>query len=98
VPHRILLTYCALFLFVTAVATATIFVAATNRSQRDIDAHNRGSGYAWELFGSGFAALLTLVWFLPALGLNRLLLALLVLTAFGLLGSSFTPAARPQES
>lgn len=98
VPYEVLLLYCSLVLLATAVATGALFVAATNRRQQDLDSHNRGSGYAWELLGSGFAALLTLIWFLPALGFVKLLLALVILMLLTGFGSFLTPATRPQES
>lgn len=87
VPLPIYLPYCALVLLVTAIATGTVFVAATNRQQLGHNSVHRGGGYAIELLGSGSAALLALTLLLPALGLSNLLLGLLILTLLGLVGS-----------
>jgi spermidine synthase len=82
----------ACFLFVTAVATATLFVGATNRYYGDMLAANRGTGYAWELIGSSVGALLTLTLLLPTIGLTWLLIGLILVLALGFAGAVITGA------
>jgi spermidine synthase len=84
------LYFHACFLFVTAVATATLFVGATNRFYGDTLAGNRGTGYAWELIGSSVGALFTLTLLLPAIGLTGLLLGLIITVILGFAGAVIT--------
>ena len=93
--HRIadqaLIFYHALFLFSTAVATGTLFVAATRRYYFGKASANRGLGYAIELVGSSVGALFAITILLPILGLPWLLGAIvifLVITLVGVLISS----------
>ena len=82
-----LLYFHSCFLFVTAAATATLFVGATNRYyQAGINA-NRGVGYAWELAGSALGALLTLTILLPVIGLTWLMISLMGLIVLALAGA-----------
>lgn len=87
---RALLIFHALFLFVVAIATGTLFVGATNRYYSDTVSANRGLGYGWELLGSSLGALLTMTILLPLIGLTWLLLSLAGLVATALLGAFFT--------
>ncbi len=86
------LYFHACFLFVTAVATATLFVGATNRYYGDLLAANRGTGYAWELVGSSIGALFTLTLLLPAIGLTWILIGLIVTVLLGFAGGAITAA------
>jgi MFS family permease len=82
-----LLLFHTLFLFVVAIATGTLFVAATNRYYADDRRANRGTGYAWELFGSSLGALFTMTILLPVIGLAWLMLSLAGLLALALIGA-----------
>lgn len=86
------LYFHACFLFVAAVATATLFVGATNRYYGEMLAANRGTGYAWELVGSSVGALFTLTLLLPIIGLTGLLTGLILLLALGFAGAFITGA------
>jgi hypothetical protein len=79
IDPRLALVYHALFLLVTALATGSLFVAATRKCYRQDSRLNRGSGYAMELGGSAVGALLTTAILLPVIGLNWLLAGLVVL-------------------
>ena len=82
-----LLIFHALFLFVVAVATGTLFVGATNLYYRDSHETNRGLGYAWELAGSALGALLTMTVLLPIIGLTWLLISLAAVIVLALVGA-----------
>jgi hypothetical protein len=90
-PHGLLLVFHSLFLFTIALATGTLFVGATNRyyppSVYRGDAANRGTGYGWELVGSGLGALVTTTLFLPTIGLTWLLWSLVIMVALALAGT-----------
>jgi hypothetical protein len=88
VDPRVLLLYHLCFQFTVALATGTLFVAATSRYYPAGLTANRGAGYAAELTGSAIGALLTVTILLPVLGLQWLLLSIcgvVVLAAAGLL-------------
>ena len=74
-----MLVYHLLFLFVTALATGGLFVAATNRYYYGRSFRTRGLGYAAELAGSAIGALTAITILLPILGLIWLLIAVTVL-------------------
>ena len=79
VDYRLALVYHLLFLLVVALATGTLFVAATRYYYANSSGANRGFGYAAELAGSALGALLTTTVLLPLLGVNWLLVTLVVL-------------------
>jgi hypothetical protein len=86
ISHDALLPYHALFLFVVAIATGTIFVGATNRYYADLPGADRGVGYGWEILGSSLGALVTMTMSLPIIGLTWMLVSvvgLIVLTMAG---------------
>jgi spermidine synthase len=83
-----LLPFHILFLFVVAVATGTLFVAATNRLYGRKLTANRGAGYAWELAGSSLGAFLTMTLLLPLIGLAGLMISLLALLFLALIGAA----------
>jgi len=87
VGSKILLIYYSLFMLVTALATGTLFVGATNRYYNLKVRANRGIGYGWELFGSSIGALLTTTVLLPIIGLTWLLWSLVILLAMTFAGS-----------
>jgi spermidine synthase len=90
VHPRLLLTYYVLFLFAAAVATGSLFVAATHRYYAGEGESNRGLGYAWELIGSSAAALMTTTILLPIIGLTWLLVAVMILLLAAFAGSVLT--------
>jgi len=83
----VLLIYHIGFLFVTALATGGLFVAATNRYYYGRSRRNRGLGYAAELIGSAIGALTATTILLPIIGLSTLLIALSVVTGITLVCS-----------
>jgi hypothetical protein len=85
-----LLPFHALFLFVVAIATGTLFVAATNIYYGDEQQTNRGVGYAWEISGSALGALITMTVLLPLIGLTWLLLSLAGLISLALVGAAIS--------
>ena len=87
---RLLLTYYVLFMFAAAVATGSLFVAATHRYYVREKESNQGLGYAWELVGSSAAALMTTTILLPIIGLTWLLVSVMLLLLVALAGSVFT--------
>jgi spermidine synthase len=82
--YRLALIYHALFLLVAALATGSLFVAATRRYYASDSNENRGFGYAAELVGSAVGALLTTTVLLPVIGVNWLLFALVMVCVLGL--------------
>ena len=90
ISSRFVLPYYALFLFVTALSTGTLFIGATNRYYADNWISNRGAGYGWEILGSSAGALLTTTILLPVIGLSWLLWSLLILTGLTLTGAVIT--------
>lgn len=87
VRPSMLLVYHVLFQFTVAIATGTLFVAATVRYYPDREDRNRGAGYAFELVGSAFGALLTTSVLLPVIGVQWLLLAICGILLLGLAGT-----------
>ncbi len=87
VHPTLLLYYHALFLFTVAVATGSLFVAATERYYHRGAITNRGAGYAGELIGSSLGALIATTVLLPVLGLPWLLISIMILLGVALLGS-----------
>ena len=90
VDPRLALLYHMLFLLTTALATGSLFAAATRRYYANTFFTNRGRGYAVELIGSGLSALLVATVLLPVIGLTWLLAAcvmLLGVTTVGCLAS-----------
>jgi spermidine synthase len=77
------LIYHLLFLFVVALATGSLFVAATRHYYTGFEHRSRGTGYAVELVGSACGALLTNAILLPTLGLNLLLAMLGLVVVMG---------------
>jgi len=99
VPVGLMLPYYLLFLFVSALATGTLFVGATRRYYPwslfiDDPAAGRGTGYGWELLGSAAGALMTTTLLLPLIGLNWLLWSLVALVALTLAGAILTDRVR----
>jgi len=88
VHPQLLLVYHSLFLFVVAVGTGTMFVAATNRYYGLRVSGNRGTGYSVELIGSSLGALVTTTVLLPIIGLTLLLGCVAGLLALALIGSA----------
>jgi hypothetical protein len=85
-----LFVYHMFFQFTVAIATGTLFVAATNRYyQAGLEA-NRGHGYATELVGSAIGALFAMTLILPAIGLQWLLASVGGLLLLALAGSILT--------
>ncbi|MDH3891309.1 MAG: hypothetical protein OEV49_09525 [candidate division Zixibacteria bacterium] len=82
--------YHLLFLFVMALATGSLFVAATRRYYENRPLRNRGIGYAVEVLGSAIGALLTLTLLLPMLGVTGLLVTLELILAVALVGAIIT--------
>ncbi len=87
------LYFHAVFLFVVAVATGALFVAATIRYYACRQNANRGLGYACEVAGSSVGALLTTTIFLPVIGLHWLLASLAGLVILALAGVGLTRKA-----
>ena len=87
VSHDALLPYHALFLFVVAIATGTIFVGATNRYYADLPGADRGIGYGWEILGSSIGALVTMTVSLPVIGLSWMLVSVIGLVVLTLAGA-----------
>jgi spermidine synthase len=87
VSHDALLPYHALFLFVVAIATGTIFVGATNRYYADLPGADRGVGYGWEILGSSIGALVTMTMCLPVIGLTWMLVSVVGLIILALTGT-----------
>ena len=76
IPNWLALVYHLLFLLVVAVATGSLFVAATRLYYVANPDRNRGVGYAWELAGSALGALLATTVLLPVIGLDWLLISI----------------------
>ncbi len=84
------LIYYALFLFTIAVATGSLFVAATDRYYFGRAEANRGAGYALDLIGSSFGALFTVTILLPFIGLQWLLISMIIFIVLTLIGAIIT--------
>jgi len=80
------LLYHAAFLLVVALATGSLFVAATHIYYGDGRSGNRGTGYAVEIAGSSVGALFATTLLLPFIGLGWLLLSLALLIVLSLGG------------
>ncbi|MBN1212871.1 MAG: hypothetical protein JXA92_09870, partial [candidate division Zixibacteria bacterium] len=92
IPSAFLLPYLVVCMFLAAIATGGLFVAATKRYYAVKPERNRGAGYALELTGSALGALLTTTVLLPVLGLHGLILILIILIAMAFGGSLLTGA------
>jgi spermidine synthase len=90
IKPQVFLFYHICFLFVVAVATGSLFVAATNRYYPTTSETNRGTGYACELIGSSFGALFSTTILLPVIGLWWLLASLIMLLAVAFGGAFLT--------
>lgn len=84
------LGYHLLFLFVVALATGSLFVAATRRYYENRPLCNRGAGYAVEVLGSAIGALLTLTLLLPMLGIAWVLVVLELILTVAFVGAIIT--------
>ena len=73
-----------------ALATGSLFVAATRRYYEDRLLCNRGVGYAVEVLGSAIGALLTLTLLLPMLGITWLLVVLELALVIAFAGAVIT--------
>ncbi|MCX6827429.1 MAG: hypothetical protein NTV06_09250 [candidate division Zixibacteria bacterium] len=82
-----LIFYYILFLFTIAIATASLFVAATNRYYFGRAEINRGIGYAFEIIGSSLGALIPCTILLPLIGLPWILGAIMALIIVALAGA-----------
>jgi hypothetical protein len=84
------LGYHLLFLFVVALATGSLFVAATRRYYENRPLGNRGAGYAVEVLGSAIGALLILTLLLPMLGIAWVLVVLEFILSVAFVGAIIT--------
>jgi len=84
------LIYHICFLFTVAVATGSLFVAATDRCYYGRSQSNRGVGYAIEIVGSSIGALTAVTILLPLLGLQWLLISFIILVLITLVGAILT--------
>lgn len=94
VPSGWQILYHLVFLFIMAMATGALFVAATGQYYRNRTQSNRGAGYAVEITGSSLGALLATTVFLPVIGLSWLLLSLGMLAGLVLIGFLVTVSLR----
>ncbi len=85
-----LLYYYLFFLFTMALATAGIFVAATNRYYFGRSESNRGLGYAFEIIGSAIGALLPTTILLPIIGLTGVLISLIAVIVLAVTMAAIT--------
>ena len=85
-----LLPYYSVFIFVTAVATGSLFTAATDRYYYGRSECGRGTGYAFEIAGSALGALTVTTILLPIFGLPCLLISIIVLLGLTLIGAIVT--------
>ncbi|UCD16415.1 MAG: hypothetical protein JSV44_08080 [Candidatus Zixiibacteriota bacterium] len=90
VDTNLLLYYNLLFLFTSAAATGSLFVAATRRYYFGKPEVNRGAGYALELVGSSLGALLAMTILLPVIGLQWLLGGVALFVGIALAGAMVT--------
>ncbi|MFH2037262.1 MAG: hypothetical protein ABIJ45_12730 [Candidatus Zixiibacteriota bacterium] len=89
VPSCLLLYYIA-FIFVTAMATGSLFVAATDRYYFGKTDANRGLGYAFEISGSALGALTIATLIVPLFGANFVLVSLMIILIITLIGAMVT--------
>ena len=85
-----ILFYHICFLFTMALATGSLFVAATGRYYFGKPGANRGVGYAFELIGSAIGALVSTSMLLPIIGLPWLLISIIVLIVIAFIGAVIT--------
>jgi len=90
VPPNCLLIYYIVFIFVSAMATGSLFVAATDRFYFGKADANRGLGYAFEISGSALGALTITTLIVPLYGANFLLVSLMILLIITLIGAMLT--------
>jgi len=90
IDHNLLLLYHSSFLFVIAMATGSLFVAATDRYYFGRSQANRGIGYAFEIGGSALGALTATTLLLPIIGLPMLNISIIVLIVVTLAGALLT--------
>jgi spermidine synthase len=90
ISMNLMLIYHSLFLFVVAMATGSLFVAATDRYYFGRVQANRGLGYAFEIGGSALGALTATTLLLPIIGLSCLLVSIIVLILIALVGAFLT--------
>ena len=84
------LIYHICFLITTAMATGSIFVAATDRYYYGKSDSNRGVGYAFEIAGSAIGALTAVTIILPLIGLQWLLISMVFLLTVTLVAAVAT--------
>jgi spermidine synthase len=94
VAARMLLVYHLMFQFTVALATGTLFVAATSAYYPIGREVNRGAGYAAELLGSSLGALTITTVLLPAIGLQWVLIAITGLTLLAIMGTIVSSVTR----
>ncbi|HOP07728.1 MAG TPA: hypothetical protein PLF13_10605 [candidate division Zixibacteria bacterium] len=87
INHSLLLIYHSLFLLVTALATGSLFVAASRRYYEDVVLCNRGISYTVELIGSALAGLVILPVLLPLVGVNSIIIGVAVIAAMAFGGA-----------
>ncbi len=90
IDSQVALAYHLMFLFVVALASGSLFVAATARYYEDRPLTNRGVGYAVELLGSAIGALVTLAVLLPMVGISWVLILLGAVLVVALVGALLT--------
>jgi hypothetical protein len=86
----LLLLYHSLFLLVAAMATGSLFVAASARYYESPNVWNRGLTYAAEILGAALGALLTMAVLLPLIGVRGLLGAICLLLILTFAGAAAT--------
>ncbi|PKK82626.1 MAG: hypothetical protein CVT49_12815 [candidate division Zixibacteria bacterium HGW-Zixibacteria-1] len=84
------LIYQICFLLTMAMATGSLFVAATDRYYYGKSESNRGLGYALEIIGSAIGALTAVTILLPLIGLQWLLISFIILLVISLIGAIIT--------
>jgi spermidine synthase len=90
IEPKILLYFYILFLFTTAMATGSLFVAATRRYYYGRVKANRGLGYGSEIVGSSVGALWTLTILLPIIGFRGLLISIIIAVIILMAGAYIT--------
>jgi len=84
------LIYHICFLFTMALATGSLFVAATDRYYYGRSQSNRGIGYALEILGSSIGSLTAVTLLLPIIGLQWLLISFIFLIILTIIGAILT--------
>jgi spermidine synthase len=90
IPSGALIFYHTFFLFTIAIATGSLFVAATRRYYFGRAGSHRGIGYAVELVGSSLGALMVTTILLPIIGLQWLLVSILIILLSAFAGAILT--------